>query len=213
MQQGVSDMQCRQTTNALHARLNKQPHLCTWPTETAQTHVAAWLQYELLCIAKQPGLHCAHTHAAARACVLPANFMTGALASGAASATSAATRPPSTPGMPCRLCTPHVSRSPMAPSRRGIRYAYPHVLSSPAATPTASAPPGPIIRLAAEPMATPPASVAFWMCTCAVKGGCCDMADCGLAGAHQHRWCSASQQTKLQGPVASTSADTASWLR
>ena len=41
------------------------------------------------------------------------------------------------------------------------------MLIRPARIPTPSAPPGPTIRFAAEPIATPPASVAFWMCTCA----------------------------------------------
>lgn len=39
------------------------------------------------------------------------------------------------------------------------------MLSTPAPIPTASATAGFSFRLAAEPMATPPAKVAFWMCT------------------------------------------------
>ena len=39
---------------------------------------------------------------------------------------------PSTPGMPCRLCTPHVSRRPVFASKKSDRYVKPHDDSRPA---------------------------------------------------------------------------------
>ena len=36
--------------------------------------------------------------------------------------TNAAVSPPSSPGMPCKLCTPHVSLSPMLDSSLGVRH-------------------------------------------------------------------------------------------
>ena len=41
----------------------------------------------------------------------------------------------------------------------------PAVLRTPARTPTPTAPAGVKFKFAAEPIATPPARVAFWMCT------------------------------------------------
>ncbi len=53
---------------------------------------------------------------------------------------SSHTRPPSRPGMPCRLCTPQVSPRPAFSSSSGDRKKKPRVEIVPAASPTISAP-------------------------------------------------------------------------
>ena len=45
-----------------------------------------------------------------------------------------------TPGMPCKLCTPHVSPRPIVRSSSGVTNAKPSTEMAPAATPTSSAP-------------------------------------------------------------------------
>eukprot|EP00965_Chrysotila_dentata_P260666 6213991-Pleurochrysis_carterae.AAC.2 len=72
--------------------------------------------------------------------------------------------PPSTLGMPCKLCTPHVSWRPLL-AANSITRQKPVVESSPAMTPMRTAPNGVIGRLATAPMDTPPASAAFCIST------------------------------------------------
>ena len=84
----------------------------------------------------------------------------------------AATTPATTPGTPCRLCTPHVSLMPMRASKKGLRYIKPKVEMEPVISPVASAAPGlmrtgvePDAIAHADPIATPPARVAFYTST------------------------------------------------
>lgn len=54
-------------------------------------------------------------------CACPANI-TALLLPKEVQDTTAATAPPNSPGMPCRLCTPQVSLKPMRDSKTGVKY-------------------------------------------------------------------------------------------
>ena len=105
---------------------------------------------------------------------------------------------PSTPGIPCKLWTPHVSWSLSFLRRTGCKnnnnrlidvlsnrfhglkkrfrtilgsqfltckYWYPNVETRPATVPMMTEAYGRMIMFALAPIITPPANVAFWMCT------------------------------------------------
>eukprot|EP00754_Rhynchopus_humris_P032166 Rhum_TRINITY_DN15381_c7_g1::Rhum_TRINITY_DN15381_c7_g1_i1::g.154758::m.154758 len=73
--------------------------------------------------------------------------------------------PPISPGIPWRLSTPHVSWMPAPFSRAGWTITYPTTDTMPATKPIRRDGQASTTRSLPLPIATPPASVAFWMST------------------------------------------------
>ena len=65
-------------------------------------------------------------------------------------------------GRPCKLWTEETSCTLNTRAKKGLPKCMPEVQTQPAMVPITSAPPGWTIKLQQVPMATPPASVAFW---------------------------------------------------
>jgi len=75
----------------------------------------------------------------------------------------APTMPPRHPGRPCSHNTPHVSCNPIFSYINFLPYPKPSAETAPPMQPIKSAPQSPTTRSEQAPIATPPASVAFWM--------------------------------------------------